>query len=78
MHTTLTSKGQVTLPKALRERLHLSAGDRIEFVIEDDGTVRMVAKHASVSRLRGMLPKPPEPVSLEAMEEAIRTGAGDA
>ncbi len=34
MHATLTSKGQITLPKALREKLSLSAGDRIEFILK--------------------------------------------
>lgn len=75
MHTTLTSKGQVTLPKALRDKLHLSAGDRIEFIIDHDETVRLLIKQTSITRLKGMAPKPRIPVSLEEMERAIEDGA---
>lgn len=74
MHTTLTSKGQVTLPKALREKLHLSAGDRIEFLIDDDNAVRLVVKQGSITRLKGALPRPAHAVSLEEMERAIQAG----
>jgi antitoxin PrlF len=37
MISSLTSKGQVTIPVSLRRRLHLKASDRIEFILEDDG-----------------------------------------
>jgi len=75
MQATLTSKGQITLPKALRTHLNLIPGDRVEFVVDDDGQIRLVPKTTSVRRLKGMLPRPDEPVSLERMEEAIAEGA---
>lgn len=75
MHATITSKGQVTLPKALREKLNLAVGDRIEFVLDKDNSARLVVKHAPIKRLKGVLPKPPRPVSLEQMEQAIEAGA---
>lgn len=71
MQATITSKGQVTVPKPVRDRLHLKAGDRIDFVLEDDGCVRVTPVNASVTRLKGMVPKPEIPVSLEAMDDAI-------
>jgi antitoxin PrlF len=71
MHTTLTSKGQITLPKALREKLSLSAGDRVEFFMDDENSVRLVVKHVPVIRMKGMLPRPERPVSLEEMDRAI-------
>jgi len=71
MHATLTSKGQITLPKDLRKKLSLSAGDRIEFIFEDDQSVRLVPKHIPVMQLKGMLPKPSKPVTLQEMEDAI-------
>jgi AbrB family looped-hinge helix DNA binding protein len=74
MQATITSKGQITLPKALRDHLHLSAGDRVEFILEENDVVRMVPRTTSVTRLKGMLPRPKQPVSLEAMDEAIAKG----
>lgn len=74
MHATITSKGQVTLPKALRDRLHLASGDRIEFVVDADDNVRLVVRRGSVDRLKGILPKPDRPVSIEEMERAVERG----
>jgi AbrB family looped-hinge helix DNA binding protein len=76
MHTTLTSKGQITLPKALRDKLGLSPGDRVEFFLEDEQSARLVVKQVPVTQLKGMLPKPEEPVSLEEMDRAIQKKAG--
>jgi len=75
MQATLTGKGQITLPKALRDRLKLEAGDRVEFFIEDDQVARLVVKHVPVTRLKGMLPRPSQPVSIEDMDKAVREGA---
>jgi len=75
MESTITSKGQITVPKALRDRLHLKTGDRVAFVVGADNTVRVVAKHRSVQHLKGCLPKPAKPVSLEEMDRAIGEGA---
>ena len=36
---TVTSKGQLTLPKAIRDLLRLGAGDRVDFIVKDNGTV---------------------------------------
>lgn len=41
MSTTITTKGQVTIPKAIREHLGLYAGDRVDFAFADDGSVRV-------------------------------------
>ncbi len=76
MEATLTSKGQITIPKAVRDALHLRAGDRLDFVVQADGTVRVLPVKVSVKALKGVLPKPPRPVSLEEMEQAIRLRAG--
>lgn len=69
---TITSKGQTTIPKTVRERLRLKAGDRVEFVVQEDGTALMVPATVHVGDLEGILPAPKTPVSIEAMNEAIR------
>lgn len=74
--STVTRKGQITLPKAVRERLHLRAGDKVEFVVLDDGRVELIPVTAPVTRLKGMVPPPKRPISLEDMDAAIRRRAG--
>ncbi len=75
MEATLTSKGQVTIPKAVRDALHLRSGDRLDFILEADGTVRVLPITGSVKRLKGMLHKPPRPLTVEDMDDAIAKGA---
>ncbi len=75
MHSTITTKGQITLPKLLRDQLHLSPGDRVEFVLEENQSVRMIPHRGSVKNLKAMLPKPSHAVSLEAMDQAIADGS---
>jgi AbrB family looped-hinge helix DNA binding protein len=71
MLSTMTSKGQVTIPKSARDALHLSPGDRVEFVLGDDGRLFLLSATRPVRSLKGMLPKPATPVSLEEMDAAI-------
>jgi AbrB family looped-hinge helix DNA binding protein len=54
MESAITSKGQVTIPKAIREHLQLKPGDRVEFFVHPDGSVVLLPK-LPVSVLRGML-----------------------
>ena len=77
MQSTMTSKGQITVPKAVRERLHLNPGDKIEFLVDEDGTVRVIPVTASLRNLKGMVPKPDRVVSVEEMEAAIEKSASD-
>ena len=70
---TLTNKGQVTIPKAVRESLGLHSGDKLEFVIVENGKacIRPVTK--KVDDVFGRLYKPEKkPVSVEEMDEKIR------
>ena len=77
---TITSKGQLTLPKAIRDLLHLGAGDRVDFVVKDDGTVVLKPATVDVRELKGMLHrKGLKPLTLEEMNAIIRRrGAGRA
>jgi len=78
MEATLTSKGQVTIPKAVRDALHLRTGDRLDFILEAGGTVRVLPITGSVKRLKGMLPRPARALTLEEMDDAIAKGAAGA
>lgn len=73
--TTITNKGQVTIPKSVRDKLKLHAGDRLDFVVDLDGTVRIVPVTASVKELKGLVPPPSRVLSLEEMDDAISKGA---
>lgn len=73
---TLTSKGQVTIPRAVREHLGVETGDAIDFIIDPAGNVRVRAASGAVSGLKGMLHRPGRAaVSLAAMDQAIRKAA---
>lgn len=74
MVATLTSKGQITIPVAIRHKLDIHKGDRVSFVCTEDRCEIMVM-HNSVRDLKGMLPKPARRLSLEDMDVAIAKGA---
>ncbi|MYD98336.1 MAG: AbrB/MazE/SpoVT family DNA-binding domain-containing protein [Gammaproteobacteria bacterium] len=71
MRATVTAKGQVTVPKPIRDKLKLTPGDRVEFVLDSRDEVRVFPVRTSVRRLKGMVTKPPKPVALEQMDDAI-------
>ncbi len=69
----LTSKGQITLPKEIRLKLGLKQGDRVRFIVEDDGRVRLLPAKRDVSELLGILPKPKRRLSIEEMDDTVQT-----
>lgn len=71
----MTSKGQITVPKDVRLKLNLRPGDRVLFIVEDDGAVRMRALNKDISSLIGILPRPKRAATLEEIEEAIQRAA---
>ncbi|MGB5306817.1 MAG: AbrB/MazE/SpoVT family DNA-binding domain-containing protein [Gammaproteobacteria bacterium] len=73
---TITSKGQVTIPKDVRSRLGIGAGDRVEFVEIQDGVFQIVAATQDVQALKGIVPKPKKPVTIEEMNQAIAEMGG--
>ena len=68
---TLTSKGQITVPAAVREALGVDAGDRVEFVKIAPGRYEFIAATRSVTSLEGMFGKPRKSVSIEEMNAVI-------
>jgi AbrB family looped-hinge helix DNA binding protein len=73
MEATLSSKGQATIPKAVRERLKIRAGDRFKFFFHPDGV--MILPRIPTKRLKGSVPRLERPVSAEEIEKAIEAGA---
>jgi antitoxin PrlF len=74
--STITSKGQTTIPREIRRHLKLKPGDRIEFIVEPSGKVVLLPVTIDVKELRGILAPARKRVSLEEMEAAIRQRAG--
>jgi AbrB family looped-hinge helix DNA binding protein len=69
----MTSKGQITIPVEVRNQLGIDAGDRVEFILnENTGRFEMIPATVPVQALKGIVPKPKKPVSISDMNEAIR------
>lgn len=69
---TMTSKGQITIPKEIRDSLRLKPGDQVDFVQGADGIVRLRPLTRSIMELFGILKWDGPPVTVEQMNEAIR------
>ena len=73
---TLTTKGQVTVPKPIRDKLGLKTGSRLDFQIEPSGKVVLRPLNSDFRSLRGIVrSKHKRPVSLRAMDDAIAAGS---
>ena len=72
----ITSKGQLVVPKPIRQHLSLQKGDSVDFVIQEDGEVVMRPATGDVRELKGILPKPRKAVSLEEMDREPNLVAG--
>jgi len=59
--TTITTKGQVTVPREIRDRLGLKSGDKMAFTMLSDGTVVMRPKTRRLADLAGSLTRPGQP-----------------
>jgi antitoxin PrlF len=73
---TLTSKGQITIPKQIRQRLHLEAGRRVEFNLDSKGNVILTPRNEDIRELKGIVRSRPKrrAVSVKEMNEAIAEG----
>lgn len=78
--STLTSKGQITIPKALRDRLGVREGDRVLFQVDEQGRVMLVPEpHDPLGSLVGLLRHRAKdrPATVEEMNEAVRARAAE-
>lgn len=77
MESAITTKGQATIPKAIRELLRLKPGDRLKFFVHPDGTVVLLPK-LPASALRGIVrSRRKKPITVKQMNEAVAKGAAD-
>jgi AbrB family looped-hinge helix DNA binding protein len=72
---TITSKGQITIPKEVRDALGLESGHQVSFLLREDGVVEMHPATEDLMSLYGILKPSVRGVTLEDMEKAIREGA---
>src|SRR5271170_45465 len=73
MESALSIKGQATIPKAVRDHLHLGPGDRIKFFVHPDGSVVILPKLPTTS-LKGMVRGRRPPATVDEMETAVSEG----
>jgi antitoxin PrlF len=72
---TITSKGQLTVPKEIRDQLNLKPGTQVKFVIDETGGVSLKPLNVNFRSLRGLLKsKRKRPPTIEEMNEAIAAG----
>jgi antitoxin PrlF len=72
---TVTTKGQITIPKEVRDCLRLTAGSRVNFVIGRKGSVTLKPVKTDIRLLKGMIKSPfNRPITIEEMNDAIARG----
>lgn len=72
---TVTSKGQITLPKEIRDQLKLGPGSRINFVVDPKGRVTLKPLNYDFRSIRGIVKsRRKHPPTIEEMNEAIAAG----
>lgn len=71
--STVTSKGQITIPKSIRDRLGLAAGDTLEFTVDAEGRIVAQPREAGPG-IQGILRDfaPDRALSVEEMKETVR------
>jgi AbrB family looped-hinge helix DNA binding protein len=71
----MTSKGQVTIPQEIRNRLRLHREQKLQFTVEDQNRIVITPVFTRLGDLAGILPATKRTVTLEEMDEAIRDSA---
>lgn len=68
---TMTTKGQITVPKEIRDALRLKPGDRVDFVLGKDGSATLRPATRSIMDLCGILKYDGPPITVEQMNEGV-------
>jgi antitoxin PrlF len=74
LRSTLTTKGQVTIPVEIRRAAGLETGAQIEFIVNTRNRIELIPRQGDIRSLRGIVPSPPRSVSLREMHDALATG----
>lgn len=74
MLSTVTSKGQITIPVDVRRAAGIEVGTQVEFIINTRKRIELVPRHHDIRTLRGAVPAVAGPVTLEAMDAAVADG----
>jgi antitoxin PrlF len=78
MLATITSKGQVTVPKNIRDQLNIQAGTQLDFTLNNDGTISVRPLNRTALSVVGILKRPQQKAAtVEQMNDAISTAASE-
>ena len=69
----ITSKGQITIPAKLRERLDVGPGDHLNFIEDEDGGIRVVKETRTIEELRGIIPWDGPPLSPDDLVDMVES-----
>lgn len=69
--STVTSKGQTTIPRDIRKKLNLITGDNIEYYVNNDSSITLIHSDLDIANLYGIMRKPNKTVSVEDMNKII-------
>lgn len=77
MLATVTDKGQVTVPKEIRDKTGIAPGTRLDFEVQDDGTLRVRVLARGADNLFGLVHRAGlKPLTIEEMDQGIATAVG--
>jgi len=73
--STVSEKGQLVIPREIRHALDVQRGDKLAWVVEDDGTLRVTIAKGDLMALKGRIKSGGRSVSIVEMDDAIKSGA---
>ncbi|MDN3029981.1 AbrB/MazE/SpoVT family DNA-binding domain-containing protein [Candidatus Tisiphia endosymbiont of Sialis lutaria] len=71
LNSVISKKGQITIPSYIRDKLHLSSGSKLEFVMQDNSFI-VIPINKSINNLQGILPRTKMSLSIEDINEVIK------
>lgn len=73
--STVSEKGRLVIPREIRQALDVQRGDKLAWVMGDDGTLRVTVAKGDLMALKGRIKSGRRSVSIEEMDEAVAAGA---